>query len=465
MRRLVWRPWMVFACALIVPISARAQAPVVVAKPDLMSLNIQAVSTDGVLDQWLAERLLPRWMLLRHWAILIERAPAVPADAGPFDLAVDPLVRGQKTGIIVTTGDSRGGGPPGAAAEITVTEANIMKSGKTAKIALNIRPDLLPPDQYSGYLRLESVKFANPVLVPFDLKIRQGPLLPLLVILVGILVGRIMQGNSTPTAQMQLRLLPRLYQLQGNAGQVIAPGSYNYLSRRLRKLRERIEAGRETEAALTQALDGLEARVRSMLALQSLEREIAVCKVDPDLKVRLTNLVGLARTALIEEKLAEAQQTPGTDRAATRRGTGHGRTRRLLGVVGPRGGSAARGGFCRNGRALPAARRASPGAGAGSSSSSRVCSACSRRAAHLRLRSIPVDPTPAVPGAAGAAHLAGVQELLYRCRRRNVWCGRALRLPPALPVGTHRRRSAAHASAAPRARFLSGAFAISGTPP
>ena len=120
--------------------------------------------------------------------------------------------------------------------------------------------------------------------IPLTLSVRSGPFWPLLAIFAGILIGRLAQGMSTPAAQMQIKLLPRLYQLQTTANQVESPGSYQDLSEELNRLRDRIEAGTEPEGTLTQDLDALEKRLRSMLALPSLERRIDALSTAPDLK-------------------------------------------------------------------------------------------------------------------------------------------------------------------------------------
>lgn len=287
---------------------ARGQSP----PPDKVSatpLTLQVVQTHWY-DGWLAWLLLPRSMVFEQWPVPIELprpwdAPK-PGEAPPR-VFVDSLARGEKSGYPVTAASRREDVPGSQPADLTFDGPRLSDSRRVAWLNLHVNRSGLPPDQYKGSLRLESPVFgAAPLLLPLDLKVRQGPLWPLVVILIGIMIGRISQGVNTPAAQMQDRLNPRLDRLQGAISQVLGQAAFEYLSRKLGELKDKVDAAVEPEATLTLAINTLEALVRSMIALQALDRDIAAL-TDPALKAELTDLVRKARAALIADKPDDAR--------------------------------------------------------------------------------------------------------------------------------------------------------------
>lgn len=288
---------------------ARGQGTTTPDKASASPLTLQVVQTSWY-DGWLAWLLLPRSMVMQEWPVPIDLPQAVEAPKtgeDPPRVYVDSSARGEKSGypVTATSGhpDDKGTQP----ADLTFEGPRLSDSRRVAWFNLHVARSHLPPDQYKGTLRLESPIFgATPLLLPLDLKVRQGPLLPLLVILIGIVVGRISQGINTPAAQMQDRLTPRLNQLQETISRVPGQPSYEFLNRKLGELRDRVADAKDPEATLSQAIDALVAQVRSMIALQTLEHDIAALP-DPALKAELTDLVRKARSALIEDKPDDAR--------------------------------------------------------------------------------------------------------------------------------------------------------------
>jgi hypothetical protein len=189
---------------------------------------------------------------------------------------------------------------------------------------VTIDPLQLPPDQYLGDLLIRSPRLAAGVLkVPVDLKVRQGPLLPVLVIFAGIVVGRLVQQLNAPGVQLQIRQMTRLSMLRSGIHVIIDARASRYLGRRIETLRMRIEAATEPEEALAGEFVAIEEQVRSLYALQELQRDVATVS-DPPLREELYALVRAARDGVIsaeadavaqaireiEQKLAGAGTAP-----------------------------------------------------------------------------------------------------------------------------------------------------------
>src|SRR5208283_5497423 len=61
---------------------------------------------------------------------------------------------------------------------------------------------------YQGQYRME-VKDGDPIIVPFTFDVRDGIVWPLIVLISGIVLGRLVQSTNTPRAQAQLRLMDK----------------------------------------------------------------------------------------------------------------------------------------------------------------------------------------------------------------------------------------------------------------
>jgi hypothetical protein len=71
-------------------------------------------------------------------------------------------------------------------------------------IPLNLDRSAMPPEQYAGAIYLTQANQSNRLVLPVNLSVRCGPLLPLVVLLLGVLLGRLfkyMQEQGGPQAQ------------------------------------------------------------------------------------------------------------------------------------------------------------------------------------------------------------------------------------------------------------------------
>ena len=190
------------------------------------------------------------------------------------DVAVEKqeiTLRGERTGRILTEEDVR---PSIVRKDPPDCGANCLPSSRQVPIELEIvNRDNIPPDSYVGGVRFGLVGTDSPAVVAYTLNVRRAPWWPLVVLLIGIIVGRIIKNMSTPEALLQVKLLKRLFRIQDSVFGLRSDRDRDLMIRRLDDLKVRIESGSETEQTLTQELDKLEVAARLLRRLDALKEE------------------------------------------------------------------------------------------------------------------------------------------------------------------------------------------------
>jgi hypothetical protein len=80
----------------------------------------------------------------------------------------------------------------------------------------------------------------DPVTASITLDVKHGPWIALVVLLIGILIGRLVQSMNTPQAQARQRLLTPLSSLQSAESDVTDPGFLAVIDRLIGSTREAI---------------------------------------------------------------------------------------------------------------------------------------------------------------------------------------------------------------------------------
>lgn len=199
-----------------------------------------------------------------------------------------------------TTGDALRG------SDVSVNVPHTLPANQVDAVDVTFRPNRISSDSYQGSIRFKVEDGDDPVSVSVDLDVRDGPFWPLLVAVFGIIVGRLVRGMQTPQAKLQMKLLPRYYELKADAEDVSNAEARAHLDEELRDVKGRIEAGQETEEALNQALEQLDAQIIFFASLEELEQELEDLEFDV-LKEKLADDIKGARQALIEGRLERAE--------------------------------------------------------------------------------------------------------------------------------------------------------------
>lgn len=241
------------------------------------------------IDQILATWLLPASAVQEDWVVDLDNQTLVPVKVTEATV----LIRGEKTGQAINPD------------VISLTIPDSLSPAKVQSIRMRVHRNLLSPDHYQGTLRFKVKGSDDTVTINTDLNLRDGPFWAAVIILLGIVVGRLARGMSTPEAQKQIKFLPRLYQLQASAEKVQNVGAQTYLAGQIQNAKERIGSAKETEEVLSQMLDKLKARIDFLVALEGLEDKLT--KLDPDLKKKLGSKIEDARRELIGGNAEKAE--------------------------------------------------------------------------------------------------------------------------------------------------------------
>ena len=214
-------------------------------------------------------------------------------------------LRGERSGHILTEKDVR---PIIVRKDPPDCGDKCLPSSHQVPIELEIvNRDAIPPDSYVGGVRFGLVGTDSPAVVAYTLNVRRAPWWPLVVLLIGVIVGRIIKNMSTPEALLQVKLLKRLFRIQDSVFGLRSDGDRNLLIRDLDELKERIESGRETELVLTQELDKLEVTVRLLRRLEALKEE-ALRLTDQNLKTTILTSIEEATVTLLKDDAAKSAQ-------------------------------------------------------------------------------------------------------------------------------------------------------------
>jgi hypothetical protein len=208
---------------------------------------------------------------------------------------IELLLRGEKTGHVVTSTD------------VTVPASTQIPGGKMSPVVVQINRSSLPADRYQGSLRLQVHGLDHPINVNLTMDVRNGPLLALLVLLAGIIVGRIMQSMSTPEAQSQLKLMKRYYTLQTIGDDVYNENAHNYLEQQMENIRRRIELAAEPEETLNQELKKIETYAQFLLNIEVIEQQLNALGLEA-LAAELEPKIRGCRLALMNDDINKAEQ-------------------------------------------------------------------------------------------------------------------------------------------------------------
>ena len=215
----------------------------------------------------------------------------------PSDVVIENqyvVLRGERTGRILTAAEVR----PSVA-------SRILPASRSVPVDLEVVDrDTIPPDNYIGTLRLGLKGVESPTVVGFTLNVRTAPWAPLVILLLGVVAGRLIQKMSTPEALLQVKLLKRLFRIQDSMLQLRSGRDRQILLGRLEDLKARIDSASETEQVLTQELDKLEIAVRLLRRLEMLEDDAAQI-TDVTLRTQILTKIDTAAQTLLQGNATE----------------------------------------------------------------------------------------------------------------------------------------------------------------
>jgi hypothetical protein len=249
----------------------------------------QAVRRDSSLSQWLARMILPADQLEPRWEIKLNNPLKVP-------VTVDRI-------SLVATGE-RGNGHLGDHLVTLPTTPVCFEAQSVGTLPLSINRDRIPPDRYTGYLDLSLGNSGPRVKVPLTLSMRIGPILPLVILAVGVGLGRGLRWFQE-RGLAQSDALGRAYTTLAKVNQA-DPADAKILRPLAGEVFDAVYANDIAEADAK--IQKVEARLDTLNRLRKIE---AIVNRWPDLdaKTELLKEIGTARDLVQAGDDAEAKQS------------------------------------------------------------------------------------------------------------------------------------------------------------
>jgi hypothetical protein len=221
------------------------------------SRSIQLVRCYTVVDCLLARLLLPASVTDEEWGISLDNKTVQPVEVDSFTV----LMRGENTHRTLRPTEVR--------AEMPV----ILPASDAEEIVVLIDRSALPSDRYQGTLRFGLEGADDPVVVSLDLSVRDGPIWPLLVVLLGIFGGRQWRKLDKPEVQARNKLLERFGPVDKKVAKVKDPEIRQSLQSQLDDLVQRLR-NKEDPQVVGAELDKLELQIDTVLGLDELEAQV-----------------------------------------------------------------------------------------------------------------------------------------------------------------------------------------------
>ena len=249
--------------AVVIPLRVRAKArPNLIPLQGSEHLQLQLVRCSWWLDCVLAHLLLPASTFQNQWQLRFDNPVEAPVSLTNSEVVLE----GKQTGYQITETEVE---PP--------TSPETLAANQIVRLPLKWTRAQIPPDRYTGavYLTLEGKE--GRLAIPVNLSMRSGPLIPLLLLLVGITLGRLFK-------YMQEKGIP----------QSDALGEVNQLERQI------AEADPEDQKILMPMVNQVRQSVYQM--------DLNGVKAEVDAIADRLNC--LSRLRVMEEKLAEKKAHP-----------------------------------------------------------------------------------------------------------------------------------------------------------
>ena len=238
------------AITLLLPIELNLQAAPNVQPMDA-NLSVQVVNCQNTLECWLATRLLPEALTNDDWTVYVENTAPVSATVAE-GMAV---MRSAKTGASIQS-------------EIIIAPGQIISSGLTTPLHFSIARARLAADRYQGSLRLKINGVEQPVVVNTTIEVRNGPGWAIIVIFLGILVGRLVRARETPQGQKQEKFFPRIRALEEKAEPLKDEDAKVYVKGQINSARAKVASPQVDEAAAEALLTALDKAIGDLIWLE-----------------------------------------------------------------------------------------------------------------------------------------------------------------------------------------------------
>jgi hypothetical protein len=154
-------------------------------------------------------------------------------------------------------------------------------SQQVSDIPLSIKRQDIPAGHYTGAIYLTLQNAQEEMQVPVDLSVRIGPFLPLLLLLLGIILGRLvkyMQERGGP----QSEALAKVYYVESRIRAEADPADKDILIPMVKSVQYEVYRG--TLQTVTAELQAIEGRLQALKELRGIQNELAPQQGKPEVK-------------------------------------------------------------------------------------------------------------------------------------------------------------------------------------
>jgi hypothetical protein len=248
--------------SLVIPLTVKAKArPALAPVKDSEQVQLQLVRCSW--DCGLAHLLLPASAFQKQRQIYLDN----PNQATISLTSAEVILQGKQTNYQITKTEVE---PPASPQTLA---ANTIIS-----LPVKWERSQIPPDRYTGAVYLTMEGREGRLSIPIDLSMRTGPAMPILVLWVGILLGRLfkyMQEKGIPQADA----LAKVYQVENMITQVDQQDQ-EILSPMVNKVRNSVsQMDLETVKA---DLVKIKERLNCLTSLRKIEQQLEGMEQDPD---------------------------------------------------------------------------------------------------------------------------------------------------------------------------------------
>jgi hypothetical protein len=241
------------------------------ARPKLTSVRgneqvqLQLTQCNWWLDCGLARAIFSKSAFLQTWNLAFDNTE----DASVKVIGAEVLLKGEQTGYQLSSSQIKVPNIP-----------QTLKADQIVKLPLSWETNKIPPDRYSGavYLSLEGGK--ERLIIPVNLTMRIAPLMPLFILLLGIICGRLtkyMQEKGIPQAET----LGKVKELEKQLIQA-DPSDQKALIPMLSQAEQLVQQ-MKLEAATTE-VEKISARFECLQKLRNIEQKLEPFKSNSQMK-------------------------------------------------------------------------------------------------------------------------------------------------------------------------------------
>jgi hypothetical protein len=209
--------------------------------------------------------------------------------------------------ITLLHGDKTGGFPElGLSEKGAASFPTLIKGNTTKNLEFRLDQNTIRADHYQGEFRVKLGNAETWLVIPSTLDVRDGGLLPLVFVLLGILLGRFVQSANSPTLQAQQRLFEKYNVVLAWISRVTDHLDRDALA--LRACLTRIDIGQmaKPESEISADLDSLRRLASASEKLSLLESRFA--SADPAVQPQLASLLSSGRTFIRTGDWGSAEQ-------------------------------------------------------------------------------------------------------------------------------------------------------------